>query len=68
MVIHMKRILSWRSLSENSELSVSTLKRLCKTDPKFPRKIRISPGRVGFYEDEADAWLESLGERNEAGA
>lgn len=59
----MKRILSWRSLSENSELSISTLKRLCNTDPNFPRKIQISPGRVGFYEHEADRWLESLGER-----
>jgi len=58
----MKRLISWRTLSKSSELSISTLKRLGKSDPNFPRKIQISPGRVGFYEDEADSWLESLSE------
>lgn len=61
MVVPMKRLISWRTLSKSSELSISTLKRLGKSDPNFPRKIQISPGRVGFYEDEADSWLESLG-------
>lgn len=60
----MRRILSWRSFSERSELSVSTLKRLRNSDPNFPRKIQISPGRVGFFEHEVDRWLDSLDEQH----
>jgi len=58
----MRQFLSWPDLRDRSTLSISTLKRLAKEDPKFPRKVHLSPGRVGFYEDEADAWLESLAE------
>ena len=61
----MKRLLSWKTLSGRSELSISTLKRLRESDLDFLRKIQVSPGRVGFYEDDVDRWLESLGERSE---
>lgn len=55
----MKRIISWRSLAERMGASVSTLKRLEKDDADFPRKVKVSPGRVGFFEDEADEYLSS---------
>ncbi len=56
------QLISWRGLRDRSTLSISTLKRLAKNDPKFPRKVYLSPGRVGFYEGDADAWLVSLAE------
>ena len=59
------RFLSWRELGSRADLSLSTLKRLRLEDPLFPRKIKISPGRIGFVEAEADAWLASIVEQNE---
>ena len=53
----MKRIISWRTLAERMGVSVSTCKRLEKDDPDFPRKVRPSPGRVGFFDDEADEYI-----------
>ncbi len=58
----MPQFLTWRDLRDRSTLSVSTLKRLAKDDPHFPRKFCLSPGRVGFRECEAHDWLESLNE------
>lgn len=52
----MKKVISWRTLAERLDTSVSTAKRLEKDDPDFPRKVRISPGRVGFFEDEATTY------------
>ena len=59
------KLLTWRELADRASVSVSTVKRLHKEDPNFPRKLRISPGRVGFVEDEADAWMASLAEQTE---
>ena len=53
----MKKIISWRTLAERIDASVSTAKRLEKDDPDFPRKVRVSPGRVGFFEDEVDEYI-----------
>ena len=60
------KFLSWRELGSRADLSLSTLKRLRLEDPKFPRKIRISSGRVGFVEAETDAWLASIAEESQA--
>ena len=53
----MKKIISWRTLAEGIDASVSTAKRLEKNDPDFPRRVRVSPGRVGFFEDEVDEYI-----------
>ena len=53
----MKKIISWRTLAERIDASVSTAKRLEKDEPDFPRKVRVSPGRVGFFEDEVDEFI-----------
>jgi predicted DNA-binding transcriptional regulator AlpA len=54
------QLLSWKQLAKRASVSVSTAKRLRRDDPEFPRKIKISPGRVGFDEAEANAWLAEL--------
>ena len=40
--------------------SVSTEKRLEKTDPRYPRKVKISDQRVGFVEAEVNAYFAAL--------
>ena len=39
---------SWKEMAALDGTSISTQKRLQKTDPRYPRKVRLSPGRVGF--------------------
>ena len=54
----MEEIISWDEIARRlGDASVSTAKRLEKSDPDFPRKVRISPGRVGFFGKEADSYI-----------
>ena len=53
----MRKIISPKTFAGNIDTSLSTLKRLEKNDPKFPQKVRVSAGRVGFFEDEADEYV-----------
>jgi predicted DNA-binding transcriptional regulator AlpA len=55
----MKVIISWRTFAQRLNTSLSTAKRLESDDPGFPRKVQVSPGRVGFFEDEADSYIAS---------
>ena len=57
------QLLSWTQLAARISVSISTAKRLRLEDPTFPKKLRISSGRVGFSEAELDAWLAKLAER-----
>ena len=50
------QFLSWKEIAARRGTSVSTEKRLHKTDPRYPKKTRLSPGRVGFAEEEADEY------------
>ena len=50
------KFLSWKDMAERDTTSVSTQKRLYATDPRYPHKVQLSPNRVGFPEDEADAY------------
>jgi prophage regulatory protein len=52
------RILSNRTVCCMTGLSRVTLWRLIRNG-LFPQSRRISPGRVGFFADEIEAWLES---------
>ncbi len=50
------RFLSWKDLADRRSTSVSTEKRRIKRDPRHPRPVQISLGRVGFPEPEADEY------------
>jgi predicted DNA-binding transcriptional regulator AlpA len=54
------RFLSWNDIAEQLGVSLSTAKRLANDDPDFPRRVRISPQRVGFPEPEFEKWQQSL--------
>lgn len=60
------RYISWREFADRLDVSVSTAKRLHKTDPDFPRRVRISAGRVGFTDVSADNYMACLAEREDA--
>ena len=61
------RFISWKDLAERRSTSVSTEKRRVKSDPRHPRLVRLSPGRVGFPEPEIDAFdLLLIAERDAA--
>ncbi len=47
---------SWKEMAALDGTSVSTQKRLQKTDPRYPRKVRLSPGRVGFSSSAKEAY------------
>ena len=55
----MHQLISWRAFANRLDTSVSTAKRLHAEDPEFPRKVRISRGRIGFFDHEADAYIAS---------
>lgn len=55
-----ERLISIKEMSSRSGLSRATIWRLCRSDPTFPQKRRISRGRVGFLDREATAWMTSL--------
>ncbi len=50
------RFFSWREMAEMDSTSISTQKRLQANDPRYPRKVRLSPGRVGFAEADREAY------------
>ena len=47
---------SWKQRAKARSTSVSTEKRRYKADPRYPRLVSLSPGRVGFVDDELDAY------------
>ncbi len=63
------RFLSWKEIATRRGTSVSTEKRLEKEDPDYPDKTQLSPGRVGFAEDQAEQYDQVLiARRSEVGA
>ncbi len=51
------KVLSLRQTAAVMNVSVRTLERLCQAG-SGPRKILLSPGRVGFRERDVVAWLD----------
>ena len=52
--------------ADRAGFSVSTLKRL-EADGKFPARVQVTPGRVGYVEDEVDAFIsDRIAERDAA--
>ena len=54
------QFLTWRDLARRRTTSVSTEKRRVKDDPRHPKLVQISPGRVAFIESEIDAYDEIM--------
>ena len=54
------RFITWKEIAARLTVSVSTAKRLHAHDRRFPRKVPISAGRVGFPEDEANEYIAAL--------
>ena len=52
------RIIGLRDVLERVPLSKAQLKRL-EDQGLFPRRVKIGRWRVGFLEDEIDAWVEA---------
>jgi prophage regulatory protein len=54
--VFMMRILSKKQVRERVLYSPSHIDRLEK-EKKFPQRVKIGPNRVGWIEDEIDAWI-----------
>lgn len=52
------RLLSWRQVQRIAGISRSTAWRL-EREGGFPARVRVSPGRVGWWESELDQWKRS---------
>lgn len=60
----MRKILSKKEVKERCGLSDVTIWREQKAG-RFPIRILLTPRRVGWYEDEIEAWLDSRVRFNE---
>ncbi len=58
------KVLPLKAAAEAAGVSLSTLKRLIAAGAL--RKVRVSLGRVGVYENELDEYLRSCGETEPA--
>jgi predicted DNA-binding transcriptional regulator AlpA len=54
-----QRVLSQKAVLQRVPLSRTTLWRLERVGA-FPRRLRISPNRVGWLESDVDAWVEAM--------
>jgi predicted DNA-binding transcriptional regulator AlpA len=53
-VVIIERKEAWRRAGN---ISKSTERRLQMIDPTFPKPVRLSPRRIGYYEHEWSEWL-----------
>ncbi|CAN5167532.1 hypothetical protein BH10PSE1_BH10PSE1_18100 [soil metagenome] len=54
------RLLSWEKVEDMVGISRSTAWRLQQAGA-FPRRVSVSPGRVGWWESELTAWKQTRG-------
>lgn len=60
------KFISRKDLAKRRSISLSSQKRL-ETDPRHPKPVNVSPGRVAFVEPEADEYdLLLIAERDRA--
>jgi predicted DNA-binding transcriptional regulator AlpA len=59
------RVVSPRTVAQTAGMSVRTIQRKCRKR-EFPAPVRLSEGRIGFYEHEVQAWLAALPRTREA--
>lgn len=48
--------ISRKDLAKRRTFSISTQKRLEKEDPRHPKPVQISPGRIAFVDEECIAY------------
>jgi predicted DNA-binding transcriptional regulator AlpA len=53
------RLLSPKATAERTSTSFRTIQRWVREET-FPQPVRISAGRIGFYEGEVNSWLSAL--------
>ena len=54
------KFLSWKDLAARRTTSVSTEKRRVKSDPRHPKPIPVSAGRVAFLEPEIESYDDGI--------
>jgi prophage regulatory protein len=59
------KAVSLRTTAQRVGISVRTIQRKCRKH-EFPAPVRLSEGRVGFYEHEVQSWLAALPRTREA--
>ena len=52
-----KRAIRIREVCSKTGIAQSSVWRLCKTDPTFPKPVRLSPACTAWFEHEIDEWL-----------
>ncbi len=50
------RVLSKQATSDKINYSIPHLDRMV-SEGRFPRKVKLGPNKVGFLENEVDAWI-----------
>ena len=63
----MKRIIRMSAVEDKTGLKHSEIYERIK-DLTFPRQLRMGPKRVGWLEEEIDAWIDELAAEREAEA
>ena len=65
----MRKLIRRSTIAEKLDLGRTSLWRLEKSDPRFPRPVKIGDGIERFDEAEADAYIDALlADRGEARA
>ncbi len=55
-MVTLMKLLPRTAAADRAGFSISTLKRL-EAEGKFPAKVQVTPGRVGYVEDEVNAFI-----------
>ena len=65
-MVTLMKLLPRTAAADRAGFSISTLKRL-EAEGKFPAKVQVTPGRVGYVETEVDGFIaERIAERDAA--
>ncbi len=51
-----RRIIPRKKALQDAGISASTARRL-EMAGEFPARVQISPGKVGYYDDQLEAWI-----------
>lgn len=54
-----RRLVPWKQLEPDCPYTRQHIGRL-ERDGKFPKRVKVGPGRVAWFEDEIEAWLDAL--------
>ena len=54
------KFITWKELAKRRTTSISTEKRRVKDDPRHPKLVQVSPGRVAFVEAEIEVYDENM--------